>query len=409
MTRRTTQRLIAAVAAIVLALATIVVIVRDAPRPPLIHVPESHVTFSAHRPRSADAVLRSAVAMRVVPGATVAIGRGDQLFDLASYGRMGWTLRDSLASADSTRYDLASMTKALATTMAVFLLVQDGKIHLDDPVQRSLPAFRGRWKERVTWRHLLTHTSGLPPSARVRGRTPAARLNNILATPLTTPPADHVEYSDVGFIVLWMAAQRVMGQPLPRVLAKRIWRPLGMTSTGFIPGESCVRCAPTATLLSGAYYRGKPSDPIAEAIGVPTGNAGLFSTAHDVARFAAMIANGGVHDGKQMLSPELVRALAEQVPHAGHRTLGWEAFCPAEHLNQQQPCQHPVAFGHTGWAGTSFWIGAETHSWVVVLSNRTYEVRNPPSLDSLRAEVFERIDSAATPRMDSMPVRTAPR
>jgi CubicO group peptidase (beta-lactamase class C family) len=372
---------------------------RTPPRPVLVHVPENHRWFLAQPPNteSADAVVRDAVAQRLVPGAAVAIGRGATFIELAGYGRFGWTDRDPLVSPDSTIYDVASMTKALATVMAVFLLVQDGKIALDDPVQRRLPAFRGRWKEKVTWRHLLTHTSGLPPGAKVRGRTAAARLAGVLSTSLTTPPGNHVEYSDVGFIVLYAAAERVAGEPLPRFLKRRVWQPLGMTSTSFWPGKTCARCAPTETLHSGQPYRGEPSDPIAHAIGFPTGNAGLFSTARDVARFAAMIANGGVLDSVRILRSDLVAALAEQVPGAGHRTLGWEAFCPDEHLTEQQPCRKPVAFGHVGWTGTSFWIDAATHSWVVVMSNRTYDVRRPPSLDPLRAAVFDRVDKIAAP------------
>jgi CubicO group peptidase (beta-lactamase class C family) len=372
---------------------------REAPRPVLLHVPENHEWFVAEPPNteSADSVVRDAVAHRTVPGASVAIGRGDAFTELAGYGRLGWTEHDPLVSADSTIYDLASMTKAMATVTAVFLLVQDGKIALDDPVQRRLPAFRGKWKEKVTWRHLLTHTSGLPPEAKIRGRTAAARLAGVLRESLTTPPGNHVEYSDIGFIVLYAAAERVAGEPLPRFLKRRVWQPLGMASTSFWPGKTCARCAPTETLHSGKPYRGEPSDPTAHAMDVPTGNAGLFSTAHDVGRFASMIANGGELGGVRILRADLVTALASQVPGAGHRTLGWEAFCPAEHLTERQPCQAPVAFGHTGWAGTSFWIDPASHSWIVLLSNRTYGVSRLPSLDSLRAAAFEQAEAIADP------------
>jgi CubicO group peptidase (beta-lactamase class C family) len=274
--------------------------------------------------------------------------------------------------------------------------VQDGKIGLDDPVQRRLPAFRGKWKEKVTWRHLLTHTSGLPPSARIRGHTAAARIAGVLSKSLTTPPGNHVEYSDIGFVVLYAAAERVAREPLPKFLKRRVWTPLGMTSTSFWPGLACTRCAPTETLHSGKPYRGEPSDPVAHSLGVPTGNAGLFSTAGDIGRFAAMIANGGELNGVRILNPDVIAMLAEQAPHAGHRTVGWEAFCPDEHLNEQQACQKPVAFGHTGWTGTSFWIDPVSHSWVVVLSNRTYGASRPPSLDPLRAAVFERANEIAS-------------
>src|SRR4051812_1240986 len=145
---------------------TIVLVMRTPSRPVLVHVPESHQWFIPQpTTESADALMRDAVAQRTVPGATLAVGKGASFIELAGYGRLGWTEHDSLASPDSTIYDVASMTKALATVTAVFLLVQDGKITLDDPIQRRLPAFKGKWKEQVTWRHLLTHTSGLRPGA----------------------------------------------------------------------------------------------------------------------------------------------------------------------------------------------------------------------------------------------------
>ena len=337
---------------------------------------------------SANAELQRAVATRVVPGAVLAIGGPGQIAELAGYGRVGWKETDAAVNPDSTIYDLASLTKAVATTSAVLLLVQDGRIALDDPVQRWLPEFKEHGKEHVTWRHLLTHTSGLPPGAKVRGRAAGQRLENIIQTPLNDTPGAAVQYSDVSFIVLWTAAQRAAGEPLPQFLERRVWRPLGMRSTSFWPGEACDRCAPTLLLKSGEPYRGKPSDPIAHKLGIPTGNAGLFSTAHDLARFAAMIANNGALDGVRIFRPDLVRQLLIQQPNAGHRTLGWMAFCPGEEPTEQQPCAHPIAYGHTGWTGTSLWIAPERGVWVVVLSNRSYNVKKPASLEELREDVF---------------------
>jgi CubicO group peptidase (beta-lactamase class C family) len=145
-------------------------------------------------------------------------------------------------------------------------------------------------------------------------------------------------------------------------------------------------------LKSGEPYRGKPSDPTAHKLGIPSGNAGLFSTAHDLGRFTAMIANGGELNGVRIFRPDLVRGLFTQQPRAGHRTLGWEAFCPAEHPTQQQACARPIAYGHTGWTGTSLWLDPNRGVWTVILSNRSYNVKKPPSLDELREDVF--IDAA---------------
>jgi CubicO group peptidase (beta-lactamase class C family) len=339
---------------------------------------------------SATALVRSTVAARVIPGAAVAIGTDSRVLEMHGYGRVEWSDTADAVSPDSTVYDLASLTKAVATTTAVLLLAQDGRIRLDDPVQQVLPEFKGKWKDSVTWVELLTHTSGLPAGAHISGRTAAQRLAAVLATPLRARPGTYVQYSDLSFITLWAAAQRVAGEPLPRFLERRVWKPLGMNSTSFWPGLKCDDCAPTELLRSGEPYRGKPSDPIAHNIGIPTGNAGLFSTAHDLARFAQMIVNGGELHGKRILEPDLVNLLLRQVAHAGHRTIGWEAFCPNEHLTQDQPCAHPIAYGHTGWTGTSLWIDPVRKLWVVILSNRSYNVKRPPSLDALRAGVFER-------------------
>ncbi len=342
---------------------------------------------------SASDDLRRAVADRVIPGAALAIGEHQHILEVSGYGRVGWSQHDESVSPDSTMYDLASLTKAVATTTAVLLLVQDGRIRLDDPVQPWLPDFTGKWKDRVTWRHLLTHTAGLPASAKVRGRTAAERLHNIIAAPLNEPPGQDVAYSDVSAIILWAAAGRAAGEPVPDFLERRVWRPLGMHATEFWPGMDCENCAPTQSLKSGKPYRGKPTDPLAHKVGVPTGNAGLFSTAHDLARFAAMIANGGELDGVRILKPELVRELFTQQPKSGHRSLGWMAFCPDEQRTQQQPCDHPIAYGHTGWTGTSLWIDPKRGVWVVILSNRSYSAKRPPSLDSLREEIFTDVAS----------------
>lgn len=341
---------------------------------------------------SATSDLQKAVTDRVVPGAVLAIGDSDHVVQTAGYGRVGWKATDTPVSPESTMYDLASLTKAIGTTSAVLLLVQDGKIGLDDPVQRWLPEFQGKWKERVTWRQLLTHTSGLPPAAKLRGSQPSQRLSSVLNTNLNSPPGTGVQYSDVSFIVLWTAAQRAAGEPLPQLLERRVWRPLGMRSTAFWPGEECTRCAPTMLLKSGEPYRGKPSDPTAHKLGIPSGNAGLFSTADDLGRFTAMIANGGELNGVRIFRKDLVDGLFTQQPGAGHRTLGWEAFCPAEHPTQQQACAKPIAYGHTGWTGTSLWLDPNRGVWVVILSNRSYNVKKPPSLEELREDVF--IDAA---------------
>jgi CubicO group peptidase (beta-lactamase class C family) len=323
------------------------------------------------------------------PGGALAAGQGARIDLITSTGRIGWRDASPPVITDSTLYDLASLTKAMATAVAVLLLVQDGRIALDDPVRRHLPQFEGIWKDSVTWRHLLTHTAGLPPGAAIRGSTPQERLRRLLRTRLHVPPGRSVAYSDLGYVVLWTAAERAAGEPLPALLERRVWQPLGMSATRFAPGRDCEACAPTLRLRTGEPFRGVPSDQLARAVGGVTGNAGLFATIGDVARFTAMVAGGGELDGVRVLDEALVTELLRQQPGAGRRTLGWTAFCPDEEPDAGTPCAAPVAYGHNGWTGTSLWLDPATGRWAVLLTNRSYERPNRPfPLADLRRDLF---------------------
>jgi serine-type D-Ala-D-Ala carboxypeptidase len=331
-----------------------------------------------------------ALEQRAFPGAGWAVGVRDQLHGAGAAGRHEWSEQSAPVSADSTLYDLASLTKAVATTTAVMLLVEDGKFDLDQPVQRFLPNFQGQFKERVTFRHLLTHTSGLPAGTRLNGRTPDEVLRRLQGTLIPVPPGTQTVYSDIGFAVLWAAASQAAGEPLPAMLRRRVWEPLGMTQTRFVPGAGCEKCAPTLHLERGARtpYRGMPADMTARRLGGIAGNAGLFSTTADLARFAAMMASGGELDGVRILSGESVGEILRQQPGAGDRTLGWEAYCPAEEKRRHDPCALPVAYGHTGYTGTSLFVDPQSGRWAVLLSNRTYLPRSANRMRELRAGLW---------------------
>jgi serine-type D-Ala-D-Ala carboxypeptidase len=358
---------------------------RDQPTPAVVAA-EPSIPFE---PGPAAEALVAAGVGEAYPGAVLAVGVGPRIDHLAALGRIGWRTASPPVVLDSTLYDLASLTKVMATTMAVLLLVEDGVIELDEPVRRHLPEFEGRWKDDVTWRHLLTHTSGLPAGAAIRGNTPQERARRILRTLVQVPPGTLVTYSDVGFLAVWLAAERAAGEPLPELLERRVYGPLGMNATGFAPGRDCEACAPTMRLRDGEPFRGISSDRMAREIGGISGHAGLFASGPDVARFAAMIANGGELDGVRVLSPQLAAELLTQQPGAGRRTLGWTAFCPQEPPNPNNPCERPFAFGHNGWTGTSIWIEPDTRAWTVLLSNRSYErTERPFPLDALRRDLL---------------------
>lgn len=332
---------------------------------------------------------------RAFPGAAVALGSRDREVHLHGLGAIGWTENAAPVDPVGTVYDLASLTKVVATASAAMLLVDDGRIRLDDPVAKHLPEFSGGAKDRVTIRHLLTHTSGLPAGARLRGDSRREVVERLIRLPVNMPPGKHAAYSDVGYVILWEALQRAAGEPLPRYLERRLYRPLGMTRTRFLPGLECEECAPTGRLRDQSLFRGKPFDPTAQKLDGISGNAGLFSTAHDVARFAAMITAGGELDGVRVLREETVREFTSPQPSVGGRMLGWEVLCREGAESSGGRCEEPIAFGHTGWTGTSLWIDPQRGAWTVLLTNRTYEPRASNRIQRVRREVFQRLAGIA--------------
>jgi CubicO group peptidase (beta-lactamase class C family) len=282
----------------------------------------------------------------------------------------------------------------VGTTTAVMLLVEDGKMRLDDPVAMYLPEFSGGGRERVTIRHLLTHTSGLPDGIDVPGgMTPEQALRYVEGTPLRSSPGMRVEYSDLGFVVLYAAAERAAGEPLYHLLDRRVFGPLRMRSTTYWPGEGCGRCAPTSRSMGDAF-RGHVHDPISRHLGGIAGNAGLFSTAHDLARFAAMLANGGELEGVRVLKASTIRTFTQKQPGTGTRALGWDTpGTPGTNMFGSRVS--PNSFGHTGYTGTSIWIDPDLGTWVVLLANRTYDTEGNNRMQGLRRAVADHVVAAA--------------
>lgn len=338
--------------------------------------------------RAEDAVLDE-ISRGSFPGASLAVGRWGHVVLEQGMGRVG--AGGGEVDPDRTVYDIASLSKVVGTTTAVMLLVEDGKMSLDDPVQAYLPEFTGINKNRVTIRHLLTHTSGLPAGYDGAGPTPQESLLRLLRAPLEHAPGMQVEYSDVGFVVLFAAAERAAGEPLYRLLDRRVFEPLGMLSTTYVMGEGCLRCAGTSR-TRGDAYRGKVHDPISRRLGGIGGNAGLFSTAHDLARFAAMMANGGELNGTRILRQATVRAFTQRQPGTGTRALGWDTpGAPGTGASGTRVSSR--SFGHTGFTGTSIWIDPDRGTWVVLLANRTYE-DGPNRMQALRRAVHDRVTDA---------------
>jgi CubicO group peptidase (beta-lactamase class C family) len=319
------------------------------------------------------------------PGAALAVGRGSRVVLEEGIGKMGWDGEDAV-DPDWTLYDLASLSKVVGTTTAAMLLVEDGKLNLDEPVSAYLPEFTGGGKEMVSVRMLLTHSAGLPEGADVYGPTADDALQHALRVPLVYQPGTRSLYSDLSMVVLFAVAERAAGEPVYRLLDRRVFGPLGMRSTTYVPGDPCERCA--ASIRGNVGFKGRVHDPIARQLGGFSGNAGLFSTAHDLARFAAMLAGGGELDGVRVLKTSTVRAFTQRQPGVGTRALGWDTPTGGDSGAAGSRIS-PSAFGHTGFTGTSLWVDPDRGTWVVLLANRTYDPQGANRIQALRRTVHD--------------------
>ena len=347
------------------------------------------VVFDQARIRQAEATLTHHIDIGSFPGAALAVGVRDQTVHRSALGATGWTEGAEPVDAARTLYDLASLTKAVATTTAVMLLVEDGKMRLDDRVSQYLPRFAGGEDKDATIRQLLTHTAGTRAGAtELMHASPAAVRRYLIERPLALDPGEEVLYSDVGFVVLWAAAEAAAGEPLPRLLERRVWRPLKMRDTRFSPREGCTRCAPTLRLSTGEPYRGGSYDEVGRALRGLAGNAGLFSTAVDLGRFASMMANGGELDGVRVLREQTVREFLAPQPDAGSFALGWVTYCREGKVPDHRACKDVYAVGHTGSTGTALWIDPRTGTWMVLLTNRVYEPRRDADMQLVRRRVY---------------------
>ncbi len=315
-----------------------------------------------------DYVMRRALAARGFPGAAVAIGRDDAVTWLRGYGHLDWAPGSEAVDAKETLYNVASLTKVMATTSAIMVLYDDGRLRLDDRVTRWLPGFRGGLKGQVTIRQLLTHRSGLPAGRDLwhEADSPAEARRLALATPLIHPPGERELYSDIGAIVLSMVAEAAAGEPLDRFVERRVFRPLGMRHTGFrLTSRLRRHAAPTAySAVRHRMLRGEVHDENAAALGGVAGHAGLFSTAADVAIFARMMLGGGRVGDVRIVREATVARFTQTAD--GWRALGWQ-LCPGG-----GSCGHRMgatAYGHTGFTGTSLWIDPDRRAFAVVLTN----------------------------------------
>ncbi len=325
--------------------------------------------FAAIRPAVDAAIQRGDL-----PGAVVAVLHDGKTAYREAFGRRAIKPQPEPMTVD-TVFDMASLTKPLATATSVMVLIEQGKLKIGEPVATYWPAFAANGKDKVTLENLLLHTSGLiadnPVSDYADGREKA--LERICQLKPLTPPGSTFKYSDVNFIVLGELVGRISGISLDKFARENVFEPLGMSHTSFKPADSIwAMCAPTEE-REGHWMRGEVHDPRAYALGGVAGHAGLFSTADDVLLFARMILDGGkTASGKQILKPETVALMTTpRSVSGGQRALGWDVNTS---FSRNRGILFPKgkSFGHAGFTGTSIWIDPESKTAVVFLSNRVH-------------------------------------
>lgn len=349
-----------------------------------------------------DRVVQEGIDAGVYPGAVVVVGRHDTVLHARGYGHFTWSRTSAVPDPDSTLWDLASLTKVVATTPAVMRLVEWGKLDLDRPAGQYLPDFAGEGKDAVTVRHLLAHTSGLRAWLDLPKETgdAAAARRRVVEEPLRWRPGARVEYSDLNAILLGWIVEAASGLALDRFVAEQVYQPLGLEDTGFKPPRSAWRRTVPVGLWRGTAVAGTVHDQNAALLGGVAGHAGLFSTGRDLARYAQALLNArrGANCPR-FFRQGMVELFTRRA--VGNRALGWELrdTTTADNTGVRLTA---AAFGHTGFTGTSMWIDPAQDLFVIVLTNRVFAPRTRRSVTRLR-EVRARVADAAVGLAERVP------
>lgn len=335
--------------------------------------------LDAKRLQQIDGIVEDEIKSGHIPGAVVLVGRHNQVAFVKAYGDRAKEPAAEPMTID-TIFDMASLTKPMATATSIMILVEEGKIRLADPVRKFLPDWDNHGKGSITIDQLMRHRAGLIPDNSISdyANGPDQAWKNLANLDLVGPPGELFRYSDVGFIALGRIVEKVSGQTLDQFARDRIFQPLAMHDSGYAPsGQSLAdalakRTAPTEK-VDGEMARGRVHDPRSRALGGIAGHAGLFSSTADVSTYAQMLLAGGVGpNGHRILSPLTVRLMidAADTPDGERRALGWDV--KTGYSGPRGALMGPQSFGHTGFTGTSLWIDPETGLYVIVLASRLH-------------------------------------
>ena len=329
-----------------------------------------------------DWVLENAIRQNLISGGVVVVGNRNGILSATAKGRLNSELNAPLIN-EKTLFDVASLTKVVATAPAVMKLLEEGRITLLDPVVRWFPEFKGSGREDITVLNLLTHTSGLSDMDAHSTDSISTLLSRIATQKFKPYSAINFQYADVNFIILGELVHRISGKTLDGFAREQIFLPLGMQETLFLPSPSMTAMiAPTS-----GYNPGVVQDNNARKLGGVAGHAGLFSTAADLAGFARLFLSGGTVEGQKIFSADTVRQMTS--PYMCNngsirRGLGWDIDSPFS--APKGACFSPSSFGHTGYSGSSIWIDPEKDLFVILLTIRL-NYRDTRIFNQLRRDV----------------------
>ncbi len=343
-----------------------------------------------------DEIIQLAIKDSAFPGAVILISKEGKIIYEKAFGHL--TYDDTSATVTiNTIYDIASLTKVIATTTAVMICYDKNLFSLDDPVAKYLPEFSQNGKEKVTIKNLLLHNSGLPAFKRFYKIFSSADeiIKDIYKTALSYKPGSKTVYSDLGFITLTKIVEQVTGKGFDVFCKEEIFIPLQMNSTFFNPPDSLIyKIAPTEY---DNYWRnklvwGEVHDETASLLNGVAGHAGLFSTAKDLSNLLQMLLDGGRYKNIQLIIPETVKLFTNRYSDKSTRLLGWDT--KSGEKSSAGNLFDITSFGHTGFTGTSVWIDPTRNLFLVFLTNRVYPTRENKKLYKVRPALHDEVINA---------------
>lgn len=340
-----------------------------------------------------DKLMQQAVSDSVSPGAVLLFGIDHTFLFSKAYGHYTYD-KNSRPVTTNSIFDLASVSKVVGTTSAAMILVDRGKLNLDEKVITYLPEFNNNGKDKITIRNLLLHNSGLPAFKRYYDEYSTANevINDIMNLKLIYEPGTKYVYSDLGMITLQKVIERITGKTLDKFLDENLFKPLNINLTMYNPSkEMKERCMPTEvdTFYRMRLLQGEVHDERAYMLNGVAGHAGLFSTAEDLSVFVRMLLNNGKYNGKQIIRKKIIDEWTTKQSELSDRGLGWDTRSKEKSSSGKYFSMN--SFGHTGYTGTSIWVDKNTKLFVILLTNRVHPTRKNRKIIEFRPIIHDAI------------------